>query len=396
MQIFENTEIAFKSRTTRELKKASLLFRLMSRRSLVGIAGILANLGIKMNLPLGWLVRPTVFSHFCGGETLGESCSVIGHLAKFRVKTVLDYAAENQSSDKNVERVMRQTLKTIDFASNNPNVPFAVFKPTAFAPVSVLTAASSYAPLGAREKNEIEKFRSNIRRLCQAAYEKGVPVLIDAEESYYQAIVDKVASEMMEEFNKDKAMIFNTLQMYRHDRLQFLNECISISKEKNYHLGIKLVRGAYMEQERERSKKMGYPSPIYPDKESTDNAFNKALSTCISNLGRTSVFVGTHNEESMLILMELLKKGRLDNSDSRVYISQLYGMSDHISFNMAVHGYNVAKYLPYGPVGYLLPYLIRRAEENKSVSGQAGRELRLIEIELERRKKIKLHQNDTQ
>lgn len=387
MQIFENTEIAFRSRSTGELKKASLLFRFMSRQFLVKISGVLANLGVQMNIPLGWLVRPTVFSHFCGGETLDESRSVIAHLAKFRVRSVLDYAAENQSSDKNVQEVMQETLRTIDFASKNSDVPYAVFKPTAFAPVSVLTAASSYAPLGAKEKKEIEKFENNIRRLCQAAYEKGVPVLIDAEESYYQAIVDKVASEMMEEYNKDKPMIFNTLQMYRHDRLQFLNECITISKEKNYHLGIKLVRGAYMDQERERSRKMGYPSPIYPDKESTDKAFNTALSTCIGNLDRVSVFVGTHNEGSLLILMELLKKSQLKNDDSRVCVSQLYGMSDHISFNMAVHGYSVAKYLPYGPVGFLLPYLIRRAEENKSVSGQAGRELRLIEIELERRKK---------
>ncbi|MGF1585203.1 MAG: proline dehydrogenase family protein [Bacteroidales bacterium] len=387
MQIFENTEIAFRSRSTGELKKASLLFRFMSRQLLVKISGVLANLGLQMSIPLGWLVRPTVFSHFCGGETLDESRSVIEHLAKFRVRSILDYAAENQSTDKNVQEVMKETLRTIDFASENSDIPFAVFKPTAFAPVSVLSAASSYAPLSTKEKKEIEKFENNISRLCQAAYEKGVPVLIDAEESYYQAIVDKVASEMMEKYNKDKAVVFNTLQMYRHDRLKFLNECITISKEKNYHLGIKLVRGAYMDQERERSRKMGYPSPIYPDKESTDKAFNTALSTCIGNLDRVSVFVGTHNEDSLLILMDLLKKIRLKNDDSRVYVSQLYGMSDHISFNMAVHGYNVAKYLPYGPVTFLLPYLIRRAEENKSVSGQAGRELRLIEIELERRKK---------
>jgi proline dehydrogenase len=358
--------------------------------------GVLAKIGIKMNLPLGWLVRPTVFSHFCGGETLDESRSVIGHLAKFRVKTVLDYAAENQSSEKNVEQVMHETLKTIDFASKNPNIPFAVFKPTAFAPVSILTSASSYAPLGAKEKKEIDKFRSNIRTLCQAAYEKGVPVLIDAEESYYQAIVDKVASEMMEEFNREKAMVFNTLQMYRHDRLKFLNECINISKEKNYHPGIKLVRGAYMDQERERASKMGYPSPIYPDKEATDRAFNMALATCIRNLDKMSVFVGTHNEESLIALMDMMGNNKLAKDDSRVYVSQLYGMSDHISFNMAAHGYNVTKYLPYGPVGYLLPYLIRRAEENKSVSGQAGRELRLIETELKRRKKLKTHLNDNQ
>lgn len=389
MAILDNTEIAFKSRSTGELKKAVLLFRFMSYPFLVKISGILAGLALRINIPLGWLVRPTIFSHFCGGETMQESLSVVQHLSAFNVKSVLDYAAENQSTDVSIEQVMRETLRTIDLASENPGIPFAVFKPSAFASKDVLSAASSYAPSGSGELREIEKFRNNIRVLCQAAYDKGIPVMIDAEESHYQPVVDKLATEMMELFNKEKPVVFNTLQMYRHDRLQFLNECIRQSEEKNYYPGVKLVRGAYLDQERDRAKKMGYPSPVYPDKESTDNAFDQAVAICIQNLERTSVFIGTHNENSILLLIDLLIKHRIRKDDPRVYISQLYGMSDHISFNMAAASYNVAKYLPYGPVKYLLPYLIRRAEENKSIGGQAGRELLQLKKEIDRRRKIK-------
>lgn len=394
MQIFENIENAFKSRNTKELKKARLLFAFMSYPWLVRVAGIIASLVIRMKLPHGWLIRPTVFSHFCGGETLEESGGVINHLAEFRVRSVTDYAAENKNSDDEIEAVMKEVLRTIDFAAGNPFVPFAVFKPTALAPVDLLTLASSYSPSAIKNNSEIEKFLARIKTLCQAAYDNDVPVMIDAEESYYQAIIDQAATEMMKLFNKEKAMVFNTLQMYRHDRLDFLNESIRMAEENNYYLGLKLVRGAYMDQERKRARIMGYPSPIHPDKESTDKAFNTALTNCIRNIDRTSIFVGTHNEESLLLLTGLMKKFNIDNTDPRIFVSQLYGMSDHISFNMASLSYNVAKYLPYGPVEYLLPYLIRRAEENRSVTGQAGRELHLINLEIKRRNLLKIKNHD--
>jgi proline dehydrogenase len=385
MHIFNNTEIAFKSRSTRELKKAVWIFRLMSNPVIARWSGKLANLGIGMKFPLDWLIRPTVFNHFCGGETISECTPVIEHLAKFNISSILDYAAENQQSETNIEHVIQETLRAMEFASQNRAVSFTVFKPTALAPANVLANANSDLKKVVRNQ-DIEKFRSNIKVLCSNAYDRGVPVLIDAEESHYQAIVDDVAQEMMELFNKEKVIVYNTLQMYRHDRLDFLNECLKIAREKKYLAGIKLVRGAYLEQERERAEKMGYPSPVYPDKQGTDNAFNRAMSICLENIDITGLFVGTHNEESLMMLMEMLREHKIENNDSRVFVSQLYGMSDNISFNMARLSYNVAKYLPYGPVRFLLPYLIRRAEENKSVSGQAGRELALLTREIYRRK----------
>ncbi len=388
MQIFENTEIAFKHRSDKELKKAAILFRYMKNPVIVKIAGILANLGIRFNLPVKWLVKPTIFDHFCGGERLEESRELINFMAKFNVRCVLDYAAENQKSEDEIQAVINEIIRTMDFAVNNPSVPFSVFKPSALAPVQILANAGSGEISATRHLPEIEKFRNNVKTLCQAAFERGIPVMIDAEESHYQDIVDKVAIEMMELYNKEKAIVFNTIQMYRHDRLNFLKDCLGFSQQKNYHLGLKIVRGAYMDQERARARKMGYPSPVYADKQSTDNAFNSAISLCLENIGNTSLFVGTHNEESLLFLTDKMNEYNLKKDDQRIYISQLQGMSDHISFNMAHESYNVAKYLPYGPFQYLLPYLIRRVEENKSVTGQAGRELQFISREIIRRKSL--------
>ncbi len=389
MEIFKNTEVAFKLRTNKELLKASLLFRLMSHASLVKIAGNLANLAISINIPVGWAVKPTIFNHFCGGETIEESTKAISNLAEHKVVSVLDYAAEDQKSTDQINAVISEIIRTMDLAAENKNVPFTVFKPTALVPVSVLNSANSQSYPESEAPPEIELFRNNIRTLCKAAWERGVPVMVDAEESHYQNIVDKVVTEMMELYNTDKAIVYNTIQMYRHDRLDFLKKSIEAARKKKYHFGVKLVRGAYMEQERDRAVKMGYPSPIFPDKESTDKAYNDALTICLENIDMTSLFAGTHNEDSLMLLMELMKYHKLNKNDSRVYTSQLYGMSDHISFNMAEQSFNVAKYLPYGPVKYLIPYLIRRAEENKSITGQAGRELHYIKLEIRRRKNIK-------
>ena len=386
MQIFENTEIAFKHRSDKDLKKAGILFKYMGYPLLVKIAGILAHLGISIRLPLKWIVKPTIFSHFCGGENLEESGELVDFLAKFKVRSVLDYAAEKQESEQEIQSVITRITKTIEFSAGHPSVAFSVFKPSAIAAVEVLSKADLSDPEAIKLSSDIEKFINNIRTLCQKAFHEGIPVMIDAEESHYQDIVDKVAGEMMELYNKDEAIVFNTVQMYRHDRIEFLKGCIRDSVQKNYHLGLKIVRGAYMDQERARALKMGYPSPIYPDKKSTDEAFDQAILLCLQNIGSTSLFVGTHNEDSLIFMMEKMREYGLNNDDPRIYVSQLYGMSDHISFNMAHAKYNVAKYLPYGPVRYLLPYLIRRAEENKSVTGQAGRELRYVDLELKRRK----------
>ncbi len=392
MQIFENTEIAFRHRSYKELKKAAMLFRLMHYPGIMKISGAIARTFIRLNLPAKWLVNP-IIRHFCGGENLEESASLVDFLSRFNVFSVLDYAAENRQSEAEIRSVIEEVIRTMDFAKRNPDVLFSVFKPSALAPVEVLEKANSFYSSDSTsadgQAQGTENFRNNIRVLCQSAFERGIPVMIDAEESYYQDVVDGVAREMMELYNREKAIVFNTIQMYRHDRLDFLHECIRHSRQNKYHLGLKIVRGAYMDQERLRAIKMGYPSPIYPDKKSTDAAFDSAVSLSLQNIDSTSIFAGTHNEDSMLFLMEKMKEHGLKKNDQRIYVSQLYGMSDHISFNMAYDTYNVVKYIPYGPVNYLLPYLIRRAEENKSVAGQAGRELHYINLEIQRRNSIK-------
>jgi proline dehydrogenase len=390
MDNFQNTEIAFKHRSDKELKKARILFRFMGYPMMVRAAGVIANLSISMRLPVGWLVKPTIFSHFCGGESLPESRELVEFLAGFGVHSVLDYAAENKEKEEEIQSVINEIIRTMDFAVDSPFVNFSVFKPSALAPVAVLAKAGSPE----RDFAGIEKFRINIKTLCQAASRRGVPVMIDAEESHYQDIVDAVVTEMMETYNGESCIVYNTLQMYRHDRLDFLDKSIREARDKNYKLGLKLVRGAYMDQERDRALRMGYPSPVYPDKKGTDDAFNEAVNRCLQNIETVSIFIGTHNEESLSLLMENMKKHGLKNNDPRIQVSQLYGMSDHISFNMAHQSYNVVKYLPYGPVNYLLPYLIRRVEENKSVAGQSGRELNFINLEIERRKNKQKRTND--
>ncbi len=384
MQIFQNTEIAFKPRSDADLRKARLLFRIMASPLLVRAMGLMAGIALRLRIPVRWLVKPTVFKLFCGGETLAEVQGVVDKLAFHKVRSVADFAAENRESEEEINSVISEIISSMDFAKANRVVPFSVFKPTAIAPPGALeeTGSSSANPAAA------EKFRENFMTLCRAARDRGIPVMVDAEECHYQHVIDDLCTEMMELYNKERPVIFNTLQMYRHDRVEFLKEALSRARKKKYYIGFKLVRGAYMEQERERARKLGYPSPIHPDKESTDRAFNDAVTLCLENIDITSLFAGTHNEESLMQMMEQMKAADIRNDDPRIYSSQLYGMSDHISFNMAAHNYNVAKYLPYGPVHYLIPYLVRRAEENRSVSGQSGRELHFIKLEVKRRKTI--------
>ncbi|TVR73541.1 MAG: proline dehydrogenase [Marinilabiliales bacterium] len=388
MQILQNTEIAFKIKTDSELRKAEIMFRMMSSPLAVNIMGMLAKLALGLRIPLRWIVKPTVFSLFCGGESLDEAKKVVEKLSEHNVLSVTDFAAENRRSEDEINQVITEIVAATDYAGTSEAVPFSVFKPTALAPPGVLEETCTFTGRQATDLLAAGKFRENIRILCEAAHKRSVPVMIDAEECQYQQLIDDICEEMMEIYNKEKAVVFNTLQMYRHDRHGFLKEAVARARKKRYFAGYKLVRGAYMDQERERAKKLGYPSPIHPDKESTDKAFDDAVTTCLENLDMTSLFVGTHNEESLLRLMEQMKDMGIPKDDPRICVSQLYGMSDHISFNMAAHQYNVAKYLPYGPIKYLIPYLIRRAEENRSVTGQSGRELHYIRIERKRRKKI--------
>ncbi len=384
---FENTEIAFKNKSNAQLKKAHFLFKVMGSTTLVKIGNSLTKIALGIHFPVAWAAKPTIYDHFVGGETIDNCKKVVKALGEYNVKAILDYSVEGKDDEKDIEKALRETINSIKNARQNPNIPFAVFKPTAFGKSVILEKASDGEYLNENEQKEVQKFKDRINTLCKAAYEADIPILVDAEDSWFQNIFDVVVTEMMEKYNKEKAIVFNTYQMYRWDRLDILKQAHKAASEGNYFLGAKFVRGAYMEKERERAEEKGYKDPIQPDKDSTDRDYNLALKYCIENLKNITIFNGTHNEFSNTYMAELMEENGIAKDDPRCWFSQLYGMSDHISFNLAEAGYNVAKYLPYGPVKHVLPYLLRRAEENTSIKGQSSRELQLIETEVQRRKK---------
>jgi proline dehydrogenase len=386
---FDNTEIAFASKTDSELQRAYFLFKAIGYSPLVRFGPALVNFAITLGLPVKKLIKSTIFAHFCGGESIEDCNSKIQQLFHYKIGTILDYSVEGKEREEDFNNCVKETIATINRAEGDPAIPFTVFKVTGLAPFSLLEKLDRKEPLNQGELTEYDKVRRRVDEICKAAYDAGVPVFIDAEESWIQDTVDLLATEMMERYNKTALIVYNTVQMYRTDRLAFLEKAVEDARNKNYKLGVKLVRGAYMEKERDRAKRLSYPSPIQPDKESTDRDYNKALRLCVENMDIVGLCAGTHNEESSLLLVELMRQKSIEPSDSRFYFSQLLGMSDHISFNLANSNYNVAKYVPYGPVSSVLPYLFRRANENTSISGQMGRELSLIIKERQRRKKFK-------
>ena len=386
MTTFNNTEIAFRSKSKAQLRKAYYLFKLMGKPLLSKIGGQIAEIVIRMHLPITGLIKSTIFKQFCGPESLDKCIHRIDELAKHNIKTILDYSVEGKASEKDFNRTMKQILASIVFANKNKNIPFAVFKITGLARFELLEKISFDKKLNEEEQQEYERVLHRISKICNKAYQNKTPVMIDAEESWIQDAIDSIVENMMQTFNKEQAIVYNTLQMYRHDRLDYLKKIHKDSQINGYFLGMKFVRGAYMEKENERAEKMGYATPIQPNKEACDKDYDLALEYACENIHGIAICAGTHNEESSLYLIKLMKIYKIEKNNPKVYFSQLLGMSDHISYNLADAGYNTVKYVPYGPIIDVLPYLIRRAEENTSISGQTGRELNLIIQEIKRRK----------
>lgn len=382
---FENTEVAFAAKTNKELRKANFIFSVVKHHTIAQIATGAVKLGLALRLPIKGLIKHTVYDHFCAGETIDKSLEVMDKIGQLGVRSILDYSVEGEKSEAGFERVTEEVIRTINEARKNPNIPFSVFKMTGLASIGLLEKINAKQTLTDEENSAWEKAKARVDRICKACFEMDIPVLIDAEESWIQNPIDAMAYEMMRKYNTKKAIVYNTYQLYRKDSLTNLRNAFHEAAMHNYFLGAKLVRGAYMEKERERAKKMGYPDPIQPSKEATDNDYNKALAFCIDNKQRISFVSGSHNEYSNQYLAVLMDKHSMNVNDNRIWFSQLYGMSDNISFNLAKAGYNVVKYLPYGPVEKVMPYLFRRAEENTSVEGQSSRELDMIRKELKRR-----------
>ncbi|NNE67357.1 MAG: proline dehydrogenase [Pyrinomonadaceae bacterium] len=382
---FGDTETAFADKSNSELREKHRLFRMMNSPVLNELGTRSATFALSLGLPVEWLIKNTVFEQFCGGETIQECQPTVDRLGHYKIGTILDYSVEGKSAEEDFERTKDETILNLKRAKNDDDIPFAVFKVTGIAPLGTLEKISSDAPLKESNKVKWENAKRRVFEICSYAHEISQEVFIDAEESWIQNAIDILATDMMEQFNREKPLIFNTVQLYRTDRLQFLKDSHLKAKEDGYIYAVKLVRGAYMEKERERAEEYSYPSPIQPDKEATDRDFDEAVIYCLDNLDSLAFVAGTHNEESTQRLAQLMEERGIEHGHPRVFFSQLYGMSDNLSYVLADKGYNVSKYVPYGPVADAIPYLIRRARENTSVKGQMSRELDLIAKELKRR-----------
>ncbi|WP_269235824.1 proline dehydrogenase family protein [Flavobacterium flavigenum] len=385
-KIFDNTQVAFSLKSDTELDRSYFLFKMIDSEPLVRIGTAVTNFAIKAHLPVEGLIRATVFDHFCGGVNEHDCLTVVDKMFTKGVSSVLDYSVEGKEEEAQFDAALEMTLKTIEFAKERLAIPFAVFKPTGLGRFELYEKLGEKQTLNAAEQEEWNRVVARFDQVCSEAHKKDVALLIDGEESWMQDAADDLVTEMMRKYNKEKAIVFNTLQMYRWDRLDYLKKLHEVAKNEGFFIGMKLVRGAYMEKENKRAEEKGYVSPICVSKEATDENYDAAVLYMLEHLDKMSIFAGTHNELSSYKLMELMQQKGISKSDNRIWFGQLYGMSDNISYNLAENGYNVAKYLPFGPVKDVMPYLIRRAEENTSVAGQTSRELSMIKAERKRRK----------
>jgi proline dehydrogenase len=382
---FNNTKVAFKGKSSKDLKRSYWLYKIIGWNWLIKMGPAMLNFFNALHIPYTPIIKSTIYKQFCGGEDINECDETINQLGKNNVKTILDYSAEGKESEEDFDANVIETISTIKKAKTTKLIPFSVFKTTGFARFALLEKINSKEKLTSEEIEEYERVKGRLDKMCGAANELGIPIFIDAEETWIQNPIDDIALDMMRKYNKEKAVVFNTIQLYRWDRLAYFKNLKTIADEEGFYIGMKLVRGAYIEKERERAEKMGYQDPMQKDKASTDRDFNDSLKFCVENIDKISFCCGSHNEESTQYLIDLMEEHQIALDDQRVYFSQLLGMSDHISMNLAEKGYNVTKYVPYGPVKDVIPYLIRRAEENTSIAGQSGRELSLILNEKKRR-----------
>lgn len=387
MSEFNNLQVAYADKNKKELYKAYFLFKLVNYSLITQILTQILKLALLLRLPINRLIKWSIYTQFCGGTTIENSQSVIEKLWRSGIGTILDYSAEGKETDSDFKTVTAQTIESIEKAKNTESIPFAVFKLTGISSYSLLKKLNTSELLNNNEKENLEKLNIRVDKICESASKNNVRLFIDAEESWIQDAIDNLVLKMMRKYNKNRIIIYNTIQLYRNDRINYLKNLISICENESFFAGIKLVRGAYHEKEIERSDRLSYPCPVHKKKEDTDKDYDLSINICIQNINKIAICAGTHNERSSAYLMELMKKYKINKKDDRVYFSQLYGMSDHISYNLSNAGYNVAKYVPYGPIRDVIPYLIRRLKENTSIGGQVNRELQNIKQEIKRRKR---------
>ncbi len=383
---FNNSEIAFRDKSNNTLRQSQLLFKVMNSEGLVKLGKSLVNFAFAIRFPVNGIIRATIYRHFVGGETIEDCSKVVNKLYERNVGSILDFAVEGEENEDIFDSTCAEVIRTVEYAQKHQEVPFSAFKITGIGRFDLLVKVSEKEPLNVEEQGEYERVVKRVDDIFKRGYELGVPILIDAEHSWIQPMLDDLVMEMMAKYNKEKAIVQNTYQMYRHDSIARIKEHHKMALDGGFKFGLKIVRGAYMEIERARALEKGYPSPIQPDKPATDRDFDAIMRYFIENVDTIDFMVATHNEKSTQLLADLLAEFNLPKNHPSIYFAQLYGMSDHITYNLAEHGYNVVKYVPYGEIKTMMPYLFRRAEENTSVKGQSSRELNLINQEIKRRK----------
>ena len=386
MQDFHNTEIAFRDQSNYGLRQAYLLFKVMNNRSLVEFSKRLVNFALAIRFPVKGIIKKTIYRHFVGGSSLEDCENTINRLARRNVLSIMDYAQEGRETDEVFDATCREVIRTVEFAKDHPSVPFSVFKITGVGRLDLLSKVSANEFLTDEEQAEFKRVEERVEAIYKRGYELGVPVMVDAEHSWIQPVLDDMVMKLMARYNKEKAIVQNTYQMYRHDAFDRMKKHHEMALQGGFRFGLKIVRGAYMEMERERAEEMNYLCPIQPDKVSTDRDFDAAIRYLLDHVDTIDFMVATHNEESSLLLANLIDERGLPRNHPAIFFSQLYGMSDNLTHVLAGQGYNVAKYVPYGKVRTMMPYLFRRAEENSSVEGQTSRELQFIQQEIKRRK----------
>lgn len=383
---FDNTEVAFRNQSNSELNAGYWLFKVISSNFLTKVGPPITNFFLNIGLPIKSIIKATIFKHFCGGETIAECEHTIEQLAAGNVGTILDYSVEGEEEESVFDFTCEEIIRTINRAAGDKRLPISVFKVTGIGRFGLLEKLDAKQALTAAEEAEFAKVKARCEKICRVAYDKNVPIMVDAEETWIQDTIDELAIDMMRLFNRERIIVYNTYQMYRHDKLADMKADHLIAKAAGYILGVKMVRGAYMEKERKRAEEMGYLSPIQPNKAASDRDYDESLNYCMAHIEEIAIVCGTHNEDSCRVLAELLDKHKVDHNHPHVYFAQLLGMSDNLSFNLSDAGYNVAKYVPYGPIKAVMPYLFRRAQENTSIAGQTSRELGLIMKEKQRRR----------
>ncbi|MCO4783024.1 MAG: proline dehydrogenase family protein [Candidatus Cloacimonetes bacterium] len=382
----KDLSVAFSSKSDFDLKRANLLFRILSNPVINKVGATLTQKALDYKLPIEPLILSTIYQQFVGGTSPEKCIKSINELSKYNIETVLDYSVEAKKTNEGFDQTVQEISSLIDFSKDHPGLTFTVVKMTGIASFELLEKISSNVSLSSEEQKEWDKSVQRLDTLCNKALENKLKFFIDAEESWIQVAIDQQAKEMMKKYNKEKANVFTTFQMYRNDRIDYLKNCILDAQENNYYFGVKLVRGAYLEQENERAKELCYPSPMNTSKQNTDKCYDQAVEICLQSLKQVSFCLASHNEESTLKLVNYMKKHDLKTNHPHISFAQLYGMSDHISYNLAKSDYTTLKYIPYGPVNDVIPYLMRRAEENVSMTGQMSRELQYLQDELLRRK----------